>query len=178
MLTKCVLTGPRGRTSLSGDWVELEAGELLGVSGGRGSVMSLLWTSSRLLDSRTKVFTAVFYHVPHPSSSHCMSFPALGMSLELSPHSLPTLFYNPIFSFLLPSASLKSWRNPFPRQVLSSLFLTFHHRPRGPIRPDPQSTTGQVSLLPEQAGPDLPTFSVGKDKRPKQKQLKFHFTMV
>lgn len=69
--------------------------------------MPLLWTSLRLLDSRTKVFTAVFYEVPHPSSSHRLSLPALGMSLGLSPYFLPTPFYNPILSFLLSSTALE-----------------------------------------------------------------------
>lgn len=110
--------------------MELEAGERLGLSGSRGSVVSLLWTSLRLLDSRAKVFTAVFYQVPHPSSSRCMSFPALGMSLIITPLPANPLL-NPILSFLPLSASLTSWRNPsFPEaSPFFSLLLSFPHRP-------------------------------------------------
>lgn len=130
----------RERTSVSGDWVGTGdwglGGRAAWFEWRRGSIVSLLWTSLRLLDSRTKVFTAVFYQVPYPSSSHRMSFPALGMSWDYHPTPCQPPFITPSSLTFFPVPPFKSRRNPsFPEASPSfSLLLSFHDRRRWPIR--------------------------------------------
>lgn len=167
---------------MSGDWVGTGdwAEGLLGLSGG-GAPSCLccgpllgFWT----LEQRSSLLSFIRFPTPALLIA-CLSLPwACPWDYHPTPCQPP--FMTPSSLTFFPVPPFKSRRNPsFPEASPSfSLLLSFHDRPRWPIRPDPQSPTGQVSRLPGQVGPDLPTFSVGKDKRQKQKQLKFHFTMV